>query len=121
MKKIIPAALIALFLVSCYHDNEEELYGTGSCVDPPTITFSSTVNGILSSYGCLSCHNGVTLSGGVNLEGYYNVRIKVVDEGLISAITHSPGYIPMPYNLPQMSICDINKIKAWIKAGAPDN
>jgi len=121
MKKITPVVLIALCLVSCYNDNEEDLYGTGSCVDPATITFASTVNGILSSYGCIGCHNGVTFSGGVNLEGWANVRLKAIDKSLIGAITHSDGYVPMPYNLPQMSTCDINRIRAWIKAGSPNN
>jgi len=120
MKKIT-AALIALILVSCYHDNAEELYPNGPCIDPPGITYSSTVTGILTSYRCISCHNATLLSGGVNLDGYANVKAKVDDKGLIRAITHSDGYTPMPYNLPQMSVCDINRISAWIIGGAPDN
>jgi hypothetical protein len=121
MKKIIPAALITLFLISCYRDNEEQLYPNAPCIDPPTTTFSSTVSGILLSYGCINCHNGSNLSGGVNLDGWANVRLKAIDKSLIGAISHSDGYKPMPYNLSKMSICDINRVQAWINAGAQNN
>jgi hypothetical protein len=121
MKKILPVVLIGLLLVGCYQDNEEELYGKIVCVDPPTITFSSTINGILQSYTCITCHNANTQSGGVNLVGYDNVKISVFNKSLMGAITHQAPFKPMPENLPPMSICDINKVRAWINVGAPNN
>jgi hypothetical protein len=55
------------------------------------------------------------------LEGYSNVKAKVTDGRLFGAINHSPGYAPMPDGQPKMDQCDINKVKTWIDAGAPNN
>ncbi len=60
-------------------------------------------------------------TGGVNLEGYFNVKARVIDNRLLGSITHAPGFSPMPLGRTKMEICDINKIKRWIDAGAPNN
>ena len=106
-------------LSSCYYDVEEELY-PNTC-NTSGVTFSGTVNPLLTSYGCLGCHSGSGAQGNVNLEGYNNVKAKVADGKLWGAINHQPGFSAMPQGSAKMSSCDISKIKAWIDSGIPNN
>jgi len=117
---VLMICLSSLFFTGCYYDVEAELYGSGTC-DTTNVNYSGTVTAILNSYGCVTCHSGGAPSGGVNLSHYNGVRGKVTDNRLMGAITHSPGFSPMPQGSNKMSACDINKIKAWIDAGAPNN
>jgi hypothetical protein len=117
--KILSAVLCMALLSSCYYDKEEELYGT-SC-NTGNVTYSTTITGIINAYNCLSCHNGAVPSGGFSLSGYDNVKAKVTDGRLLGAISHTQGFAAMPQNAPKMSQCDINKVKAWVDAGALNN
>ncbi|MGZ3845073.1 MAG: hypothetical protein ACXVBH_03400 [Flavisolibacter sp.] len=117
-KKLLTlSAFIAFILTSCYYHKEDLLYGT-TC-DTTNVTYSTTITSLLNNYGCLGCHVGPNATGGINLDTYSGIKV-VVDNGrLFGAITHSPGYKPMPDGAAKMSPCDINKVKAWIDAGAP--
>lgn len=121
MKKnfLILFAISAFLISGCYYDKEDLLYGT-NC-DVGTVTYSSTITGILNNYGCLGCHVGAIPSGGINLENYANVKAYADNGRLFGAINHSPGFVPMPDGAAKMSSCDIQKVKAWIDAGAPNN
>ena len=114
-------SLSSFLFTGCYYDVEEELYGSGGTCDTTTVNYSGTVTAILNSYGCVTCHSGGAPSGGVNLSIYNGVKGKVDDNRLMGAITHSAGFSPMPQGAGKMSACDINKIRAWIDAGAPNN
>jgi hypothetical protein len=122
MKKAMGILIIFLLVVlsGCYYDREEELYGSGTC-STANVNFSGTVNSILSNYGCMGCHSGSSPSGGISLRGHANVKLKITDGRLWGAINHSPGFSPMPQGGNKMSSCDINKLKAWIDAGALNN
>jgi hypothetical protein len=122
MKKkiLLPLVIFSLAAVSgCYYDKEDELYGT-TC-NTANVTYSTTITGIINAYNCLSCHGGTAPSAGFSLEGYNNVKAKVTDGRLLGAINHSTGFAAMPQNAPKMSQCDINKVKAWVDAGALNN
>ena len=108
-----------MVLTSCYYDVEEELYGT-NC-DLNNVTYSVTIKNILNNNACLSCHVGATPSGGFTLDSYAGVKAKVTDGRLVGAINHYPGFSPMPQGLGKLSQCDIDKVMAWIQAGAPNN
>jgi len=103
----------------CYYDSEEELYGTGC--DTTNVTYSVTINTIINNYGCLTCHSGPTPISGFSLQGYSNLKAKVDDNRLLGAISHENGFAAMPQGMPKMNQCDINKVKAWVDAGAPNN
>lgn len=118
--KIILAAL-PLLLLSCTYDKEDELYGANGACDTKNVSYSITVNGLLSAYGCFGCHSGPSPEGNVNLQGYANVKAVASSGRLYGAISHAPGFQPMPQGGNKMSSCDLNKIKAWIDAGAPNN
>jgi hypothetical protein len=122
MKKLISIlSIIVTLLVSCYKDNEQELYpATGNC-DLINVTYAGTVLPLLQSQGCLGCHSGGAPSGNISLEGYNNVKAVALNGKLYGVINHSPGFSPMPKGGSKMSACNINKIKAWIDAGTNNN
>ncbi len=124
MKNILLLSLLtaisALSLTSCYYDSEEDLYSGISTCDTTNITFSQTVQPILSQH-CNICHNTTINNGGVITDNY-NDLINPVNSGIFwKAINHEPGAIPMPFNGQKLSDCDLSKIKVWINQGAPNN
>lgn len=123
MKKyILSFTLLTIFstiLSSCYYDSEEDLYGGTNC-DTTNVTFSGTVQPILTA-NCNVCHSADIASGGVITENYNGI-INHVNSGIFwKAINHEPGAVPMPQNGSKLPACDLNKIKAWINQGAPNN
>lgn len=117
--KLMLLTVVLMATAGCYYDNEEELYNCS--VDPATVKYSTTINTILNSYGCLGCHAGASSSGGINLASHAGIKT-VADNGrLYGAINHAPGFTPMPQGGGKMNGCDIRKVKAWIDAGAPNN
>ena len=123
-KLIGSGCLILLFVYGCTKENEEKLSsstGTTTC-KTDSMSYSANVLPIMQSY-CFSCHgNGSTGgSGGINLQGYDNLKPYVDNGKLVGNITHAPGYVPMPYGQPKMPDCEINQIVAWVNQGAKDN
>ncbi len=118
------ATFVLLSVTSCYYDVEEELY-LGSTCDTTNVLFSNQVSLVLTNR-CLNCHNsnnaGV-IGGGVDLEGYANVKTYVDNGKLLSSITHdgNASFMPKSANNTMLPVCDINQITAWINAGAPNN
>ncbi|MBS4044598.1 MAG: hypothetical protein KGZ59_12395 [Chitinophagaceae bacterium] len=107
-------------LNSCVSNNKEVLFGC----DSTQVKYTATVLPILSNncYQCHSASNSPTLGGGVNLEGYNNVRNWVNPNnanGGILLVDITTGR--MPKNLPKLSDCDIAKVSNWIKNGALNN
>jgi hypothetical protein len=117
--KLIVLFIFALVITGCYNDSEEELY---SCsVDAASIKYSTTLAALFNSYGCVSCHNNGSPSGGIALENHGGVKAAVTSGRLFGAVNHDPGFAPMPQGGSKMNACDIKKLKAWIDAGAPNN
>ena len=116
---VLAFVLIASFGGGCYYDVESELYGM-NC-DTTGTKYSTNISAIISNYGCLACHAGGNPSGGINLENHANLKLSVNNGKLMGSISHASGFIPMPDGAAKMNQCDINRIKAWIAAGAPDN
>jgi hypothetical protein len=116
-KILILSGIVAFIVSSCYYHKEDLLYPPSSC-DTSNVTYSTTIRGLLNSNGCLGCHIGGNPPGGINLETHANVKIMVDNGRLFGAINHFPGFRPMPDGGGKMSPCDINKVKAWIDAGA---
>src|SRR5690242_16975012 len=100
MKTIIYTALMVsvAFLTSCYYDKEELLYPENKC-DTTNITYTNTIASIISNNACYTCHSGNQPFAGFSLEGYANVKAKVTDGRLLGAISHSPGFAPMPQGM----------------------
>lgn len=118
LKTLVIIAMISL-LYSCYYDVEEEIYPTIECaVDD--VRYSEHVLPIIQN-NCYSCHDANSNFGGVTLEHFDQLK-RYVDNGkLLGVMKHQPGFSPMPKNAAQLVKCDIEKIEAWVNAGANDN
>ncbi len=119
--KAILFLLLSIVVIStgCYYDNEMQLYNCS--VDASTTKYSTTVNNLMTAYGCIGCHGAVGPSGNINLNTYAGVKT-VADNGrLYGAVSHAAGYDPMPQGGDKLNACDLKKLKAWIDAGAPNN
>ena len=113
---------IIIFLGGCYYDNEEYLYGKAPC-DVTSVTYSTTVANILAT-SCYSCHSTATgnASGsGISIDSYAKLKPYVTNGQLAGSITHAGGFSPMPKTATKLNSCDIQKIQAWISAGALEN
>lgn len=123
MKKlfgVLSGLAIFLFIVfSCSKKNEQEL-GAGNICETNNMTYSANIKPILESF-CYSCHGRGLSQNGINFDTYAGVKA-VADNGkLVGAISHASGFVPMPQSAPKLSDCNINRIKAWVNAGAANN
>ena len=111
--------LFSLFsFYSCYYDNAQDLYGLAPC-DTTGVTYNLTVDPILATH-CYSCHSQTTSSngGGKILTPYDRLLPYVTNGKLIGSMNHASGFSPMPKNASKLNSCDIQKIQAWVDAGA---
>jgi hypothetical protein len=127
MKSIfVCLSLISFVLIGCSKSNEEtELknsQGTGGTVNCDTVDmkYAADIQPILQA-NCYSCHSNGHFESGVSLENYDKVKIQVGNGNLLGVITHASGYPAMPFGLPKLSDCTINKIKDWVGRGASNN
>lgn len=129
MKNILLILVFGTVLASlavqtgCYYDNEEDLYPFKEMCDTTAITLSGVVKPILMG-NCYACHNAAAAGAagdGVNLEDYGNLKGWADNGKLLCAVEHSSGCFPMPKGGVKLRDCDIQKIAAWISAGALDN
>ena len=122
MKKGILICLgSAVLLAGCYYDVEEELYPFAGNCDTTNVQYATSIVPILQSNGCKSCHSGGAPSGNISLETYTQVRNVALDGRLLGAVSHSAGFTPMPQGGNKLTECNINKIRAWVNSGAPEN
>ncbi len=117
---LLPVVLIGLLaLTSCYNDNYQDLYPSGSC-DTTQVSYAADVWPVISAR-CTGCHSGSVPSGNILLENYNDVVIVVKNGRLLGSIRFDPGYSSMPKGGAKLSSCDIAKIEKWVNDGMPDN
>ena len=116
---IILLFAVGLVVVSCYYDNEVDLYGVDDC-DSRNVSYIGFVQPVIQQ-NCNVCHSTAANSGGVTLEGYDALKTYVDNGRLIGAITHTSGFSPMPQGAPQLPACTLEKIQAWVTDGALNN
>ncbi len=118
--------ILTYCLAGCYYDSEEALLGKPGEVTPcdTTVTnFSAQVKPILLS-NCYSCHSNAHAAGsgsGIRLQDYPDVKFFADNGKLVGTIQHTSGYYAMPLNGGQLTPCEINTIKLWIKRGTLNN
>lgn len=109
--------ILSLFIFNgCYYDNEEYLYGKNTC-DTTNITFTGTINPILTQ-NCITCHGS---GANTRLDSYAAVSVYAGNGKLEGTVTQASGYNPMPQGTSKLDDCSITKIKLWIKKGYPNN
>ena len=111
--------LALLTLSSCYNDNYETLYPSGTC-DTTHVTYSNDVWPVINAR-CTSCHSGAAPSGNIVLENYNDVVAVAKNGKLLGSIRFDAGYSLMPKGGAKLSSCDIAKIEKWVKDGTPNN
>ncbi len=116
---ILVIGAFMLTMNSCYYDKAEILYPPNTC-DTATVTYNVSIIPILSA-NCTGCHGGSVPAGGMDLSIYSVVKAQVDNGRLWGSVSHTAGYKPMPKNSDKLNDCNLNKIKLWILAGAPNN
>src|SRR5258708_31745773 len=119
MKRLLPLVMI-LFVstlifsfAGCSKTSEDKLAGNVTC-DTIAVKYSTGVVPILQQ-NCYPCHGAGSNSGsgGIILEGYNHIKV-YIDRGLVAGnVAHAPGFVAMPYLLPQLPDCDTNTIVPW--------
>jgi hypothetical protein len=116
---ILFIALTFAINYSCTFDNEEDLLKDYNC-DTTYIIYSDLT--YIFTDICADCHNSaLTLSPGINMDSYNNVKSSINTGLVVPAINHENGVPPMPNGLPKLSNCDLEKIQTWIDLGMPEN
>lgn len=90
---------------------------TTSQCETQNMSYARDIQPILSMH-CVGCHSSSAPSGGVILDNYNSVRQVASSGRLVGAITHQPGYKPMPQN-GKLDSCSIQKIISWVNNGMP--
>lgn len=88
--------------------------------DTLNVTYSGKIKPILDGK-CTGCHSGSTLSGGVDLSAYASAQTVALNGRLFGAVNHSAGFSPMPQGGNKLPQCQIDAIRIWADAGAPNN
>lgn len=118
---ILLTSIMLIFFTGCTWHNEVEYFGseTDTC-STENMSFAVDVNPVIQN-SCISCHSSGYASGGVNLEGYENIKPYAQSGELLKVIKHEPGVSPMPQNSEKLPDCTINKINAWVEQGIKNN
>ena len=85
-----------------------------------SISFLEDIASIVKD-ACYGCHNQHIREGGVELLDYEDIQTAALNGSLYGTVVAEPGYVRMPYGSIPLSACSIEKIRAWVEAGAPDN
>jgi len=112
---MLAISLFAGLFSGCYYDVAEELYA--GC-DTASVSYSATVAPMLQSNGCLGCHSGQAGGGGgVALDNQASISALQPGQFVSGADRMPPSSAPAGV----LSDCDINKLRSWVNAGAPNN
>jgi uncharacterized membrane protein len=93
----------------------------GKCDTTANNTKFSTYIMPLVNKHCNGCHNNAATGGNILLRNYAEVKASVNTGGFYGSIAWAAGFSRMPKATNQLSTCDVSKINAWIKRGAPNN
>ncbi len=91
----------------------------GKC-DTTAVSFAAFVKPIVENR-CQGCHGGTIPSGNLNLTTYAQIKASAQTPAFMGSMRKLTGYSFMPKGGQQLTACELNKIEAWIKRGAPNN
>lgn len=119
--------LIVLGFSSCFYDNKEDYYdyqvvaGSEAPCDFTSVSFASDILPVVAIQCNGACHNANDRLGNVVLETHNNITPYINDGSFIGSINHTGSFAVMPPGGQKIPACNIQKIEAWIQAGAPNN
>jgi hypothetical protein len=88
--------------------------------DTTNVTFTNSILPIINN-NCKGCHSGPAPSGNLNFATYEGIENAALNGSLLGAVTHAPGFTPMPQGGNKLSDCQIDMIRIWIDEGAVNN
>jgi hypothetical protein len=93
-----------------------------SCLrcDSTDFSYSGFIEPLINS-SCKGCHSTANAGGGYDLSTYNGVKAIALSGKLIGSISWSTGFSRMPQGSAKLSECQVNQVKKWIDAGAPNN
>jgi cytochrome c5 len=91
----------------------------GVAVDTANVTFSKTIKPLLET-NCVGCHKAGSISGGVLLDSYANVKAHVDNKKMWGAMNYLTGYSAMPPSQ-KLTDCQLSVVKKWIDNGAKND
>ena len=114
---------VLFFLNGCYKDKFRALHPaiistSNICDSTQTVSYANHIVPIINN-NCINCHN----TGGTfpDLSTYSGVQSST-QTNLYSSVIWDGTVSPMPQNsTARLPVCDLNKIRRWIAAGAPNN
>lgn len=92
-----------------------ENYGTCETVN---VKYSAFVQPLIQAR-CQGCHSGSAPQGDINLSTYSAVKNLALNDKLYTAVSRPSNW--MPKGGAKLDDCSLDKLKAWIDAGAPEN
>lgn len=111
-------------LVACTNYNEEELYPAATSDEEckiEVVSYQTDIQPIMQR-ACINCHASNFASDAIILDTHEGVKNSAINRAsLLPSIKHAPGFTVMPLFGTKLPACDIAKIEAWVKAGAPNN
>ncbi len=108
-------------LGSCYYDVESVLYpASATCNTPATVSYGQHVLPILQ-FSCYGCHSGAAPAGNIAMGTWSADNAIAINGKLYGSISWAAGHAPMPLGAGKLSTCNIELIKKWTDAGAPNN
>jgi hypothetical protein len=91
----------------------------GITVDTANVTFSKTIKPLLET-NCVGCHKTGSVSGGVILDSYVNVKAYVDNNKMWGAVNYLSSYLAMPPSQ-KLTDCQLLVVKKWIDKGAKND
>ncbi len=118
---IVITLVIGLAYSSCVYNKADLVYPQPPVCDTINMKYSTDIVPILTA-NCYVCHAGSASGSFGRKFDAHNLLMPYVNSGkLVKSISHASGATPMPYQLPKLPQCTIDKIKAWVDRGAPNN
>ncbi len=100
------------------------IISTSSCkedCDVSNVTYTNSIKSILDSNCTTSgCHSDNDLLTNGSLTNYTFAKAFADFGRLVGAVNHDAGFTAMPQGGEKLDQCDIDKIAAWVAAGAPE-
>lgn len=91
---------------------------TNAC-DTTNVSYAGFIQPLINA-NCAGCHGSINPGAGIQLLNYSQVQNAVNSGRLFGAVAGLQGYVAMPQG-GHLDACSIDRIQAWINAGAPNN
>jgi hypothetical protein len=95
--------------------------------DTTNVTYNGTIKPLLQN-SCTGCHNTSSPGGGYNLTNYaddavgnFGVQSSALNGSLSGSVNYTGTWSHMPKGGSKLPQCQLDQIRIWVDAGAPNN